>query len=135
MASNSLVWKWPDAAGFNENDLIPIADIVGDIKLPAHQLRNRRNFDVEFYLEGLTAADDGTVFDVYRANSLEAFDAGNIEPIGDPVTIDGTITANPTAVFIRGFKNVDLSYIRIRVTPAAANTGSIRINLKAGALA
>lgn len=135
MASNSLVWKYPAQLGFGEADLIPIADIVDEILLPAHQLRNRRNFDVEFYFEGLTAADDGTVFEIFRANSPEAFGAGNILPIGDSVTIDGTITANPTAVFVRGFKNVDLSFLRIRVTKAASNTGSLRINLKAGALA
>ena len=126
-------WKWPNGQDDTPTSTFDIPSGTTNIDVPTTLLSYYRDFGFELIFSGLTAGDNTMTVDFFRANTSDGFSPTNVTAInGGTVTIDSTITANSTAVFLRDVKNIDNSLLRLVITAPAGVTASVILNVKAG---
>ncbi len=128
-------WRFPIApptGQATETYDVPVG--ATNIDIPSTILQNYRNLSLEFVFTGVTASDANLQVQFFRANDVLAFNAGNIESLGSPITITSQLAADPELVFVRDIKNIDNKFLRAVVTGPSGVTASLVLNVAAGGL-
>ena len=125
-------WKWPNGIEDTETSVFDIPAGVTNIDVPSALTNNFRDFGFEVFFTGVTSGDDTLVVDFFRANTISAFNAPNIERLGTSITLDNSVTSNSSLVFLRDIKNLDNEYLRLVITAPAGVTANVVINVKVG---
>jgi hypothetical protein len=131
-ANQQFSWKYPGNIMASPDSTFDIPSGDSIIEIPPNYLQRFRNLSMEFMFSGLTASDNGMVVRFYRANSNAAFSAPNIEEVGSPITINSTITANTTAVFLRDIANLNNHFFRAVITAPSSVTANVILNVAFG---
>ena len=91
-----------------------------------------RNYSLDFEFIDVSAGDAGLTVEFFNANSEVSLNAPNITPIGITIDFDAAVVANPSASFIRDFKNFDNDYFRVVITAPAGVTCKLRVAVRSG---
>ena len=125
-------WKYPNRRTDTPTSVFDLPAGTTTIDVPSALTQNFRNFALEFLFSNVSASDNTLQAQVFRANSLAAFSASNLEALDINVTLDATNTNNANVVFVRDIKNFDNKFMRIVITAPAGVTAQLIFNLKAG---
>ena len=125
-------WKYPGGPNETATSTFDIPAGITNISIPSVLLERYRNLSMEFVFSGVTSADENLTINFFRANAVAAFDASNIEAIGDPIVLTSDIITNPNLVFIRDIKNIDNNFIRASITAPVGVTANLVLNVNAG---
>lgn len=128
-------WKFPDGQGSALDSAFDIPVGITNIDIPPNLLQRYRNLNIEFLFSGMTATDENLTVEFYRANNVNSFDAPNIMPVGDNITLTAPIVANPDGVFLREFSNIDTTFFRAVINAPAGVTASLIVSVNMGGLA
>lgn len=91
-----------------------------------------RNYSLDFEFIDISADDSGLTVEFFNANSEASLAAPNIKPLGITINFDATVIANPTASFVRDFKNFDNDYFRVVITAPAGVTCKLKVVVRSG---
>ncbi len=125
-------WKFPGGPTDTATSVFDIPAGITNINIPATMLERYRNLSVEFVFSGVTSTDENLSVTFQRANAVAAFNADNIENVGNEINLTSTVVANSDLVFIRDFKNIDNNFLQAIITAPAGVTASLVINVNAG---
>ncbi|CAL9957531.1 hypothetical protein VPH219E481_0027 [Vibrio phage 219E48-1] len=125
-------WKYPSGPNETATSTFDIPAGITNINVPSIMLERYRNLSIEFVFSGVTSSDENLEITFQRANAMTAFDADNIENIGNAVTLSTAIVADSDLVFIRDFKNIDNNFLQIAINAPSGVTADLVINVNAG---
>ena len=125
-------WKYPSGPNETATSTFDIPAGVTNINVPSIMLERYRNLSIEFVFSGVTSSDENLAVTFQRANAMAAFNADNIENIGNEINLTSTVVVDSDLVFIRDFKNIDNNFLQITITAPAGVTADLVINVNAG---
>ncbi len=125
-------WKYPSGPNETATSTFDIPAGVTNINVPSIMLERYRNLSIEFVFSGVTATDENLAVTFQRANAMAAFNADNIENIGNEINLTSAVVADSDLVFIRDFKNIDNNFLQISINAPAGVTADLVINVNAG---
>lgn len=125
-------WKYPSGPNETATSTFDIPAGITNINVPSVMLERYRNLSIEFVFSGVTATDENLAVTFQRANAMAAFNADNIENIGNEINLTSAVVAGSDLVFIRDFKNIDNNFLQITITAPAPVTADLVINVNAG---
>ncbi|AUR96763.1 hypothetical protein NVP1232O_29 [Vibrio phage 1.232.O._10N.261.51.E11] len=125
-------WKYPSGPNETATSTFDIPAGVTNINVPSIMLERYRNLSIEFVFSGVTSSDENLAVTFRRANAMAAFNADNIENIGNEINLTSTVVVDSDLVFIRDFKNIDNNFLQIAINAPSGVTADLVINVNAG---
>lgn len=134
MTQQQRQWKYPGGPQDTATSTFDIPAGITNIDIPPSLLQKYRNLNIEFLFSGVTSSDEGLEIIFYGANNVSSFDAVNILPIGDGISITPSLSSSSDIVFSRRFTGVDYSFFRAKISAPSGVTASVVINVNMGGL-
>ncbi len=125
-------WKYPSGPNETATSTFDIPAGITNINVPSIMLERYRNLSIEFVFSSVTSSDENLAVTFQRANAMAAFNADNIENIGNEINLTSTVVADSDLVFIRDFKNIDNNFLQVAINAPSGVTADLVINVNAG---